>query len=216
MAERSNSHAMDWIDSSGDGGRLGGHGRRPILLPGMRRMTRRDWGPLSGEACCSPPGFSVSAWAGPCCCLQIRVPAATTPGTATARITRGLRRFGPRSVCRRTVAPACLASAENAGGGCAVCSGSPSPTAQPMTSPVVEAPAPGVQPGPSLPHRPAAQPRRQCRLRRSPVPPRPPRGRCLRLHRFPTRRAKCPIRPPRPPQFRHHNRRSRRRTRFAD
>ena len=26
------------------------------------------WGPLSGEACCSPPGLSLSAWRPSCCC----------------------------------------------------------------------------------------------------------------------------------------------------
>ena len=164
-------------------------------------------GPLSGEACCSPPGFSVSAWPGPCCCYADPLPLLRQRlGRLLRTSCEGSGILGAGRCAEELWLLLPLRSVENAGDGlrslfrlsvagrtaddCAGGRGSCSRrTVWAFAS-----------------RRPAVQPRRQCRPRRSPVPPRPPRGRCLRLHRFPTRRAKCPIRPPRPPRFRHHNR----------
>ena len=61
----------------------------------------RCWGPLSGEACCSPPGLSLSAWGGPSCCCGNQCPCCDNAWDGYCHIMPGFRRVGPRSGCRK-------------------------------------------------------------------------------------------------------------------
>ena len=100
---------MDWMDSGGDGGRLRGRGQRSARLRWVRRTIGGLAGALSGEACCSPPGYVVERLGRPVAAVRINAPAATTPGTAIANITQGSRRFGPRLAFRNAAAaPRCM------------------------------------------------------------------------------------------------------------
>ncbi len=110
------------------------------------------FGPLSGEACCSPPGFSVSAWPGPCCCYANPCPCCDNAWDGYCAHHARAQAFWAQVGVPKNCGSCCrCAPSRTQAMGCAVCSGSPSPAAQPMTAPVVEAPAPGAQSGPSLP-----------------------------------------------------------------
>ena len=140
------------------------------------------WGPLSGEACCSPPGFSLSAWRGPCCCCANQQPCCNNAWDGyCAHHARAQAFWAQVGVPKGRGSCAC-ATPRMPAGGCVTCSGGSAPTSQPMTPPAVVAPAAGTPPATSL--APAAGPSKEAPMpslgpnsgspSARPVPPPPP------------------------------------------
>jgi hypothetical protein len=110
------------------------------------------WGPLSGEPCCSPPAYSVSAWRGPCCCWANPQPCCNNAWdgycTHHARAQAFWAQVGvPKTrCCYPCVTP------RMQGGVSEACPEGSAPIAQSTPSPAAVAPAgpaPNAQPAPS-------------------------------------------------------------------
>jgi hypothetical protein len=107
------------------------------------------WGPLSGEAGCSPPGLALSAWRGPSCCCANQQPCCDNAWDGYCQHHARAQAFWtqvgvPKTRCcpcymPRTQMTVC--------GGCPQCSPA---TVQPTPSPAADAPAPSVQRIPAM------------------------------------------------------------------